>query len=157
MVVAEHIAELVVLGFLALRDIAGDLHLRRWRDVVAKPSLEAVIQDVATQTVEVCGADAVVERRLGGVFTRATVIAGVGVTGAVGGILTLRPSEGRGAQTLGTLVAGDAGASIAAVEAAAGLGVIFTCGASKALLEKDKKIRKKNISIRITILFCTNL
>lgn len=100
---------------------------------MAKPSLEAVIQDVASQTVEVCGADTVVVRRLRGVLTRATVVAGVGVTGAVGGILALRPSEGRGAQTLGTLVTGDAGASIVAVEAAAGLGIIFTCGASKAL------------------------
>lgn len=142
MVVTERIAELVVFRFLALRDIAGDLHLGRWRDVVANPYLVAGIQDVAQDTVEVSGAEAVVVRRLGDIFACAAVVAGVGITGAVGGILALRPSEGRGAQTLGTLVAGDAGASIAAVEAAAGLGIILTCGAGKAL--NKRTINKKN-------------
>lgn len=133
MVVAAHVAELVVLSFLALRDVAGDLHLRWRQDVVAEPSVEAVIQDVASEAVEVRGADAVVEGGLRRVFARATVVAGVGITGAVGWILALRPSKGRRAQTLGILVAGDAGASIAALEAATGLSVIFTCGAGKAL------------------------
>lgn len=139
MVVAEHIAELVVLTLLALRDLTGVLHLRRRRDVVAKPSLETVIQDVASETVEVGGADAVVERSLRGVFTCATIVARVGITGAVGGILAFRSSERWRAQTLGTLVAGYAGPSIAAVEAATSLGVIFTCGASKTLQEVGKK------------------
>lgn len=102
---------------------------------MAEPSREAVIQDVASEAVEVSGADAVVERRLRRVFACAAIVAGVGITGAVSGILTLRPSKGRSAQTLGTLAAGDAGASIAAVEAAASLGIIFTRGASKALQE----------------------
>lgn len=77
MVVTEHVAEVVVLIFLALRDCAGLLHLRRWRDVAAKSSPEVVIQDVAAETIEVCRADALVVRRLGGVFTCATVVAGI--------------------------------------------------------------------------------
>lgn len=140
-VVAEHVAVLVVLGLLAQRDVAGDLHPGRRRDVVAEPSLEAVVQDVAAQAVEDGRADAVVVRRLRGVLAHAAVVAGVGVTGAVGGILALGPSEGRRAQTLGTLVAGDAGAAVAAVEATAGLGVIFTRGAGEAL---DKEEINKN-------------
>lgn len=100
---------------------------------------------MASETVEVCGADAVVVRCLRGVFTCATIVAGVGITGAVSGILALRSSEGRGAQTLGTFMARDAGASIAAVEAAAGLGVIFTRGASKAL-RRGQTIRKTHLN-----------
>jgi len=63
-VVAEHVAVLVVLRLLAQRDVAGRLHLGRRRDVVAEAALEAVVQDVAAEAVEVGGADAVVERRL---------------------------------------------------------------------------------------------
>lgn len=40
-------------------------------------------------------------------------------------------------------MAGDAGAAIVTVKAAAGLGVIFTCGTSKALSEVDKKNTRK--------------
>lgn len=93
MVVAEHIAELVVLVLLALRDLAGDLNVCRWRDGLTKAPTEAVIQDVAEEAVKVGGADAVVERRLGSVFARAAVVTGVGVAWAVGGILTLGSSE----------------------------------------------------------------
>lgn len=132
-VVTLPVTDLVVLCFLALRDVTADLHLRRHRDGVAEPSREVVIQDETLEAIEVFGADTVVERRLRRVFTRAAVVAGVGITGAVGGILALRPSEGGCAQTLGTVVAGVTGASIAAVEAAADLGVIFTCGAGKSL------------------------
>lgn len=117
---------------------------------MAEPSREAVIQDVASEAVEVSGADAVVERRLRRVFACAAIVAGVGITGAVSGILTLGPSKGRGAQTLGTLAARDAGASIAAVEAAASLGVIFTRGASKALQEY------KNLNLFMLILSYNN-
>lgn len=77
MVVAEHVAELVVLLILALLDLAGGLPARWWRDVVAEPSLEGVVQDVAAETVEVCGAEAVVVWFLRSVFTRAAIVAGV--------------------------------------------------------------------------------
>lgn len=133
-IVAQHVADLVGLVHLALRDLAGDLDLRRRRrDFVAYPSLEAVVQDVAAEAVEVGGADAVVVRRLGDVLARAPVVAGVGVAGAVSGVLALGPGERRRAQTLGTLVAGEAGASVAALKAATSLGIIFTCGAGEAL------------------------
>ena len=133
-VVAQHVAEVVGLVLLALRDPALHLALgRRRRDVVAEPALEAVVQDVAAEAVEVRGADAVVVRRLGGVLARAAVVAGVGVTGAVGGVLALGPGERRRAQTLGALVAGDAGAAVATVKAAAGLGVVLARGAGEAL------------------------
>lgn len=138
-VVAAHVAVLVVLALLALRDLAGHLHLGRRRDVVAEPPHEFVVQDVAAEAVEVGRADALVVRRLGDVLARAAVVAGVGVAGRVGGILALGPREGRRAQTLGALVAGDAGASISAVEVAAGLGVVLTRGAGKTLKEENKK------------------
>lgn len=137
MVVAQHVAELVVLRLLALRDVALNLHLCGRRDVVAQPSREVVIQDVASEAVEVCRADAVVERLLGHVFTRASVIAGVGIAQAVSVILTLGPGECCRAHTLGTLAAGDAGASVATVEAAACLGIILAGGASKALQDTN--------------------
>lgn len=76
-VVAHLVAAVVVLVRLALRD--QTFHLQVWggRDVVAKPSLEAVVQDVAAEAVEVGGADAVVEWCLGGVLAGAAVVAGV--------------------------------------------------------------------------------
>lgn len=137
MVVAQHVAELVVLRLLTLRDVALNLHLCGRRDVVAQPSREVVIQDVASEAVEVCGADAVVERLLGHVFARASVIAGVGIAEAVSAILTLGPGECCRAHTLGTLAAGDAGASVATVEAATCLGIVLTGGASKALQDTN--------------------
>lgn len=63
MVVTGHIAVLVVLALFTLRDAAGDVHWG-WRDVVAKPSREAVIQDVAAEAVEVSWAVTVVVRLL---------------------------------------------------------------------------------------------
>lgn len=93
-VVTLTVADLVVLCFLALRDVTADIHLWRHWDGVAEPSREVVIQDETLEAVEVFGADAVVERRLRRVFTRAAIVAGAGITGAVGGILALRPSEG---------------------------------------------------------------
>lgn len=93
MVVTEFITVLVVLELLAQRDEAGDLHLRRRWDVFTKSSGEAVIQDVAAEAGEVCGAEALVVWCLGGISAGATVITGVGAAGAVGGILTLRPRE----------------------------------------------------------------
>lgn len=92
-VVAQHVAVLVVLALLALRDPAGDVHLRRRQDVVAEPPPEVVIQDVAAQAVEVGGADAVVVRRLRGVLARAAVVAGIRIAGTVGGILAFGPGE----------------------------------------------------------------
>lgn len=133
MVVAKHVAVLVVLTLLALRDLTDVLHHRRRRDFIARPSLEVVIQDVTSEAVEEGGADTVVEWSLRDVFTCATIVARVRITGAVGGILAFRSSERWCAQTLGTLLAGDAGPSVAAVEVATSLGVIFTCGASKTL------------------------
>lgn len=97
MIVTEHVTELVVLSFFALRDVTRDLHLWGRRYIVAKPSREVVIEDVASEAVEVWWADAVVEWRLGRVFTCAAVVAGVGVTRAVSGKLTFRPSKGWGA------------------------------------------------------------
>lgn len=94
---------------------------------------------MASEAIKVCGTDTAIERGLGRVFTCSTIVAGVGVTGAVSGKLTLRPSKGRRAQTLGTLAARDAGASIAAIKAATRLGVIFTCGAGKALQEQKSQ------------------
>lgn len=76
-VVAQHVAELVVLVLLALGDGAGLLHLRRRHDVAAESSQEVVVQDVAAEAVEVGGADALVVRRLGGVLAGAAVVAGV--------------------------------------------------------------------------------
>lgn len=63
MVVTGHIAVLVVLALFTLRDPAGDVHWG-WRDVVAKPSREAVIQDVAAEAVEVSWAVTVIVRLL---------------------------------------------------------------------------------------------
>lgn len=103
---------------------------------MAEPSREAVIQDVASEAVKVRRTGAVVERRLGYVLTRATVVTGVGITGSVSGILTLRPSKGWHTQTLRTLAARDAGASVTAVEAAACFSVIITRGSTKPLREK---------------------
>lgn len=93
---------------------------------------------MASEAVEVSRTDAVVERRLGCVFTRATVVTGVGITGTVSGILTLRPGKGWRTQTLRTLATGDAGASITAVEAATCLSIIITRGPSKALQENPE-------------------
>lgn len=140
MVVAPLVADLVVLSFLALRDVAGDLHFLWWVDFFARPSPKVVVQDVASEAVEVHRADTMVERRIGDVFTCAAVVAGVGITGAVSGELTLGTSEELRAQTLGSLAARDAGATIVAVEAAACLGVIITCRTCKALQELCKKI-----------------
>lgn len=137
MVVAQHVAELVVLCLLALRDVALNLHLCGRRDIMAQPSREVVIQDVASQAVEVCRADTVVERLLCRVFARASVIAGVGIAQAVSAILTLGPGECCRAHTPGTLAAGDAGASVATVEAAACLGIILAGGAGKALQDTN--------------------
>lgn len=63
------------------------------------------------------------------------------MAGTVSGILTLRPSKGWRAQTLGTPAARDAGASIAAVEASTRLRVIITRGSGKALSEKSPKCK----------------
>lgn len=114
MVVALHVAVLVVLGLLALQDVTCHLHLRQ-RDVVAQSSLEAGRQDVAAFAVEVPGADATVA--LGRVFARASVVAGVGVARAVRRVLAFRSGECRRAQARGTLAARDAGASIVTNEA----------------------------------------
>jgi len=138
-VVAELVAVLGVLIPLALRDIAGDLHLCWRRDVFTGTSREAVIEEVAAKAIEVGGAETVVVRRFVGVFTRAAVVTRVGIAGAVSGILALRPSERWQTQTFGTLVAGDAGTAIATMKAAAGLRVIFTCGASKTLKANQQK------------------
>lgn len=96
---------------------------------------------MASEAVKVRGTDAVVERRLGYVFTRATVVTGVGITGAVSGILTLRPSKGWHTQTLRTLAARDAGASVTAVEAATCLSIIITRGSSKPLRGKAQIVQ----------------
>lgn len=93
MVVTGHIAELVALALLTLRVLALDLDLDRVWDVVSGPTQEAVIQDVASDAVEVDGADAVVVRCLGDVLAGAAVVARVRVAGAVGGILAFGPSE----------------------------------------------------------------
>lgn len=124
-IVAPLVADLVVLSFFTLRDVAGDLHFLWWFDFFARPSQEGVVQDVASEAVEVHRADTMVERRIGDVFTCAAIIAGVGITRAVSGELTLGTSEELRAQTLGSLAARDAGASIAAVDAATCLGVII--------------------------------
>lgn len=92
-IVAHHVTDLVVLTLLALRDLAGHLHRRRRLDVYPVASPEVRVQDVAAEAVEAAGADAVVVRSLGRRFARAAVVAGVGVTQAVGGILALRPVE----------------------------------------------------------------
>lgn len=140
MVVAARVTELVVLQLLALWDAAGHLVVRRRRDGLAEASAEAVVQNVAAEAVEVGGADAAVERSLGGVFTRAAIVAGAGVAEAVGGVLTLRPGERRQTQTLRTVVARDAGAPVATMEAAAGLRVIFTAGASETLYLRNTEM-----------------
>lgn len=132
MVVAEHVAVLVVLGLLALRDVARHLQLRQ-RHLVAGPPLDAGCQDVAGEAVEVPGADAAVVGLLGRVLARAAVVAGVGVARAVRGVLALGPGEGRRAQARGTLAAGDAGASVATAEGAARLGIVLAGGAGEAL------------------------
>lgn len=103
---------------------------------------------MASEAIEVCGTDTAIERVLGRDFTCSTVVAGVGVTGAVSGKLTLRPSKGWRAQTLGTLAARDAGASIAAMKAATRRGVIFTRGARKALQEQKPQ------NLRVHFVFC---
>lgn len=129
-VVAEHVAVLVVLGFLALRDVARHLHLRQG-DVVAQPPLEARCQDVAAFAIEVPGAEAAVA--LGRVLARAPIVAGVGVARAVRGVLALGSGEGRRAHARGTLAAGDTGAPVATNEAAARLGIVLAGGTSEAL------------------------
>lgn len=130
--VAQPVAALVVLGLLALRDVARHVQLGG-RDVVARPPPEVGRQDVAAQAVEVLGADAAVVGRLGRVPARAAVVAGAGVAAAVGGELALGAGEGRRAQARGTPAARDAGASVATGEAAAGLGVVLAGGAGEAL------------------------
>lgn len=138
MVVADGVAVLVVLVRLALRDAAGNRHLGQRGHAAADPPLEAVVQDVAEKAVELGRTDAVEVRRLSRVLARAAVVARVGVAGAVGGVLAVRSGEGRRAQTLGTLVSRNAGPSVAAVEATAGLGVVLTGGAGEALQNKVK-------------------
>lgn len=64
MIVTKHITVLVVLTLLTLRDLTSHLHVRGWRDVAADSSRKAVIQDVAAETIEICGADTVVVRCL---------------------------------------------------------------------------------------------
>lgn len=146
-VVAEHVAVLVVLGFLALRDVARHLHLRQ-RDVVAQPPLKARCQDVAAFAVEVPGADAAVA--LSRVLARASIVARVGVARAVGGVLALRSGEGRGAQARGTLAARDTGATVATNEAATRLGIVLAGGTGEALSAQSPESIFVNILINIS-------
>lgn len=81
---------------------------------------------MAAFAIEVPGADAAVA--LGRVLARASIVAGVGVAQAVGGVLALGSGEGRGAQARGTLTAGDTGASVATNEAATSLGIVLAGG-----------------------------
>lgn len=138
-VVAQHVTHLVVLALLALGDLAGLVWCRRWRrrHVVARPARGAVVQDVAPEAVEVGGADAAIVRRFDRVLARARVVTGIGFARAVAGVLALGSCEGRRAQTLGTFLARDAGAAVVALEAAASVAVVITCGASESLFGRD--------------------
>ena len=111
-----------------LWDLTADVHVGgRRRDVAAEAPHEHVVQNLAAQPVEAGGVDTVVVGGLRGVLAGPAVVAGARVTGAVGGELALGPGEGRHAKTLGgALLARDARATIATLEAAAHPRVVLT-------------------------------
>jgi len=76
-VVAQGVADVVPGPLVTLRNLAAHLHFRRRGDVPAKTSNEGIVQDVAQQAVEVAGAAALEERRVGGDLARAAVVARV--------------------------------------------------------------------------------
>lgn len=110
---------------VTLGDLAAHLHLRGRGDVAAEPSGEGIVQDVAEQAVEVVGAAAVEEGGVRGVLAGTPIVAGVGVTGAVGGGLALRPGEGRRAEAAWAQVARHTRTSVPAVQTAAEARVIL--------------------------------
>lgn len=87
--------------------------------------MEAVVQDVAEEAIEASRTDAVVEWGLWDILARATVVAGIGGAVTLSGILALRTSEGRGAQTFRALVTRNACTAIFAVEVPTSMSVIL--------------------------------
>jgi hypothetical protein len=90
---------------------------------------------VTQESIELGGAQAAVERALGHGLTSALVVAGVAThAGTAGRELALRAREGTLAQTGRASRARDARATVEAVQAATGAGIVLTRGTFKALL-----------------------
>lgn len=113
-VIADSVTDLVALALLTLWVLTTLRDLRGWGDVYAHPARELVIQDVAPEPVEVGGAGTLVEGGLLEELAGATVVAGVGIAGAVDGILALRAGELRRADASGGIRAIDALPSVLA-------------------------------------------
>ena len=133
MVVAQRVADVVPGPLVALRNLAADLHFGGRGDVTAEAPDEGVIQYVAEQAVEVAGAAALEERRVGGDVAGAAVVAGVGDAEAVGRSLTFVPGEGRGTQAAWAQVPRHTRATVPAIQTPTGARIILTRRAGEAL------------------------
>lgn len=132
-VVTQRVADVVPRPLVALRNLAADLHFRGRRDVPAQAADKGIVQNVAQQAVEVAGTAAAEERHIWGDLACAAVVARVRYAQAVGGGLALGAGEGRRTEAARAEVAGHACASIPAVQAAAGAGIVLARGAGEAL------------------------
>lgn len=135
-VVAQRVADVIACPFVALRNLAADLHFRGRSDVSAKAADKGIVQNVAQQAVEVAGTAASEERHIWGDLARTAIVAGVRYAEAVGGGLALRASEGCWTETAWAEVTRHTGPSVPAIQAPAGSRIILAGGAGEALYER---------------------
>lgn len=138
MVVAQRVTNVVPRPLVALRNLAADFHFRGRSDVPAEAADKRIVQNVAQQAVEVAGTAAPEEWHIWSDLACTAVVAGVRYAEAVGGGLALGAGEGCRTQAARAKVAGHACASVPAVQAPTGAGIVLTGGAGEALQEGNR-------------------
>lgn len=138
MVVAQRVANVISRPLVALRNLTADLHFRGRSNVPAEAADKGIVQNVAQQAVEVAGTAAPEERHIWGDLACTAIVARVRYAEAVGGGLALGAGEGCWTEAARAEVAGHACASVPAVQAPTGPGIVLAGGACEALQGENR-------------------